>query len=109
MFDLNHPSRTISVDHFDFIHLPDRSGADNRERLEIYRKFLVKAIPICLTRRQREIVVLYYFEGLNQTQIASLLDIHHCSVSRTLKTAKMRLRQFADILEKLGYFSSLER
>ncbi|MDX9973724.1 MAG: sigma-70 family RNA polymerase sigma factor [FCB group bacterium] len=43
-----------------------------------------EVIEDCLTRRQREILALYYFDGMTQQDIAAALDLTQSTVSRHL-------------------------
>lgn len=44
-----------------------------------------------LTRRQRQVVVLYYRENLQQTEIAHLLEISQQAVADSLRRARHRV------------------
>lgn len=44
-----------------------------------------------LTTRQQEMLQMYYYEGLNMTQIAARLGVNKSTVSRTLCRARRRL------------------
>lgn len=67
--------------------------ADNHQQLTIVQKALRRAIEEELTPRQREVLLLYYFEGMLQPEIASHLGINKSSVSRTIKRARERLKK----------------
>ncbi|MFB3894829.1 MAG: sigma-70 family RNA polymerase sigma factor [bacterium] len=75
----------------------DSCNIDVRERLDItgQNKVVQEAI-LKLPAELREIVLLYYSEGLNKEEIARLLGIHHTTVGRQLKKALSILK---DILE----------
>lgn len=51
------------------------------------------AISEELTERQRELVEMYYLEGMSMTEIAHRLGLSPSSVSRTLKRGRERLRK----------------
>lgn len=57
---------------------------------------LKAALPIAmredLTKRQREVVELYYMEGLTIRQVGEILAIDYTTVSRTLDRAERNLR-----------------
>ena len=57
------------------------SAEDARARQHSQVRAIIDAV---LTERQREIVLLYYVEGLNQRQIAERLNIAQQSVSEHL-------------------------
>ena len=46
-----------------------------------------------LTKRQRQIVHLYYYENLTEEQIAALLSVSHQNVSQALLAAKKKIRK----------------
>ena len=66
-------------------------AADNSERLERLRRNLRQARERELTPRQRQLVALYYDQGMNIPQIARELGLNRSTVSRTLRRAKDRL------------------
>jgi RNA polymerase sigma factor (sigma-70 family) len=49
-----------------------------------------------LTEKQRELVIMYYFEDKTERQIASLLGINRSNVNRRLETIKKSLRNFLE-------------
>jgi RNA polymerase sigma factor (sigma-70 family) len=54
-----------------------------------------------LTSRQREVIRLYFFEGLNQREIAQKLGISQQSVSEHLYGKKRKGRALGGALRKL--------
>lgn len=64
---------------------------DNSEQIARLRRNLRKARQQELTPRQREVVRLYYDEGMTMPQIGELLGVNRSTVSRTLRRAKNRL------------------
>lgn len=64
---------------------------DNGEQMARLRRNLRKARQQELTPRQREMVRLYYDEGMTMPQIGELLGVNRSTVSRTLRRAKNRL------------------
>ena len=66
-------------------------AGDNSEQLARLRKNLRTARDRELTPRQRQLVRLYYDEGMNMTQIAQDLNINRSTVSRTIARARARL------------------
>lgn len=52
---------------------------------------LSRAMTEELTTRQQEMLQMYYYEGLNMTQIAVRLGVNKSTVSRTLCRARRRL------------------
>lgn len=55
------------------------------------KKIMLKAIKNELTARQSEIIMLYYFKGMNISEISKKLGITHSAVSITMKRARNRL------------------
>ena len=68
-----------------------QNAADNSERLERLRRNLRQARERELTPRQRQLVDLYFDQGMNIPQIARELGLNRSTVSRTLRRAKARL------------------
>lgn len=65
----------------------------NRTRLRTAQAVMREAIGRELTERQRECVLLYYFQGLTQEEIAGRLGINKSTVCLHLQKARERLRQ----------------
>lgn len=65
----------------------------NDLQMERLRRNLRRARQQELTSRQRQVVELYFDQGLNMTQIGCRLGVHRSTVSRTLQRAKARLRR----------------
>lgn len=90
-------SREIASCHIE--HYPDLmtcfQGQTNRKEREEYRRFLYRAIKTQLTHRQTQVMLLYYFEGKNITEIAQELGLNKSTVSRTLRRSLNRLTDLA--------------
>lgn len=90
-------SREIASCHIE--HYPDLmtcfQGQTNRREREEYRRFLYRAIKTQLTHRQTQVMLLYYFEGKNITEIAQELGLNKSTVSRTLRRSLNRLSDLA--------------
>lgn len=90
-------SREIASCHIE--HYPDLmtcfQGQTNRREREEYRRFLYRAIKTQLTHRQIQVMLLYYFEGKNITEIAQELGLNKSTVSRTLRRSLNRLTDLA--------------
>ena len=67
------------------------SAPDNGEQLERLRRNLRLARQQALTDRQRQMLELYYDQGLTMGQIALKLNLNRSTVSRTLSRAKDKL------------------
>lgn len=68
-----------------------QNAEDNSERLERLRRNLRRAREQELTPRQRQLLELYYDQGLTIPQIAGELGLNRSTVSRTLSRARARL------------------
>lgn len=56
-----------------------------------YKNILVNIIKNELSARQSQIIMLYYFKGMNICEISSALDITPAAVSITMKRARNKL------------------
>lgn len=70
------------------------NAQDNSEQLRRLRQNLRRAREQELTDRQREMVSLYYDQGMTMPQIAERLGVNRSTVSRTLRRARDRLYRF---------------
>ena len=70
------------------------NAQDNSEQLGRLRRNLRRAREQELTDRQREMVSLYYDQGMTMPQIAERLGVNRSTVSRTLRRARDRLHRF---------------
>jgi len=68
-----------------------QNAEDNSERLARLRRSLRQAREQELTPRQRQMLELYYDQGMNIPQIAGELGLNRSTVSRTLRRARERL------------------
>ena len=68
-----------------------QNAGDNSERLERLRRSLRQAREQELTPRQRQMLELYFEQGMTIPQIAAELGVNPSTVSRTLRRAKDRL------------------
>ena len=55
------------------------------------KRTLLNIIKNELTARQSEIIMLYYFKGMDMVQIAKMLGISPQSVSKTMSRAKVKI------------------
>lgn len=75
----------------------EKNSPTNAPRIAIAKKALADVIKNGLTPRQKQMVVLYYYEGMKMKEIAVLLEIDPTTVSRTLTRARR------NIFERLRY------
>lgn len=73
--------RTITIDR-----LPGQSGISDPESSEI------AVIVMNLPRKLREVILLYYYQGIDTCDIADMLSITQPAVTGRLKRARERLR-----------------
>lgn len=57
------------------------------------RQNLVRCIREEITPRQRQVLLMYYAQGLTQKQIAHTLGVDRSTVSRTIKRGEERLKR----------------
>ena len=70
------------------------NAEDNSEQMDRLRRNLRRAREQELTKRQREMVALYYDRGMTMPQIAERLGVSRSTVSHTLRRARDRLYRF---------------
>ena len=68
----------------DFTVWARQNAGDNSERLDRLRRSLRQAREQELTPRQRQMLTLYYDQGMNIPQIAGELGLNRSTVSRTI-------------------------
>lgn len=68
----------------------------------ILKKMLLNIIKNDLTSRQKEIIMLYYFRGLDTSRIAEMCGISHQAVSAVMARARKR------IYKVLQYYYGME-
>ncbi len=96
-------ARRVSLEatEFDreFIALSQITNAEtNSARIQQMKRALSKVIQQDLTARQRQVILLYYYEGLTMSEIARQLGIDPSTVSRTVSRGRR------NILNYLKYF-----
>ena len=70
--------------------------SDNNLQLKKLKKITLQVVHSRLTKRQREILVLYYFEKKNMTEIAEKLKVNKSTVSRTLNRAVANVKRYLE-------------
>ena len=58
------------------------------------KKILCEAINNILTERQRQVIIMYYFEKKVMQEIADELNVNKSTVCRTLHRAENRIKKF---------------
>ncbi len=64
---------------------------DNGEELHTLKRNLLRALREEVTPRQRQVLFLYYDQGLTMKEIGTLLGVDRTTVSRTIKRGETRL------------------
>ena len=88
------------IDHYPDLLSCFRGGSNQRQREE-YRRFLYRAIKTQLTQRQKQVVMMHFFDGLTLTEIAKQMCVNKSTVSRTLSRALDRLTDLARLYFEL--------
>lgn len=68
-------------------------GEDNTAQMQRLQEKLLQAIEEVLTPRQRQILLLCFFENMSVSQIAEHLHIAKSTVSRSLKRSVEKLEK----------------
>ena len=71
-----------------------QNASDNSEQHERLLRNLPKVIKFELTPRQRQVVVMYYFQRKNIPEIAAELGLSRSTISRTLKRGRDRIQKY---------------
>ena len=66
---------------------------DNASQLELLQARLGQALREEVTDRQRQMLFLYYAQGLNMREIGLKLGVDKSTVSRTIKRGERRLQR----------------
>ena len=69
------------------------TAPDNSLQIQRLKRDLVHALWTEVTPRQRQLLLLYYGQGLNMRQIGERLGVDKSTVSRTIKRGENRLRR----------------
>jgi RNA polymerase sigma-70 factor (ECF subfamily) len=72
----------------------DQEAESNAEIRRLAKKAMKKVIEEQLTARQKQVLVLYYFNEIDMPTIAKMLDVNVSTVSRTLKYARNKLLNY---------------
>ena len=74
-------------------HLPIELITDSHSQEQKANQWLEFLIENCLTARQKQILVLYYYEKRSAREIAALWQVNESTVSRTKKRACENVRK----------------
>ncbi|MBB6214975.1 RNA polymerase sigma factor (sigma-70 family) [Anaerosolibacter carboniphilus] len=70
----------------------------NQSQIKKLKKILQKAIEMELTEKQKQILLMYYYENKNQRQIAEELSMNQSNVSRNLRQAERKLKKINEYI-----------
>ena len=70
-----------------------RCGEDNEAQMQRLQEKLLQAIAEVLTARQRQILLLYFFQNMTVSQIAQHLHLAKSTVSRSLSRSIEKLEK----------------
>ena len=91
---LTHNQTSLAERHESLYETSMDTAADTEDFLKniILRETLEAAFSL-MTERQREIVVMYYIDGMGVKEIAAIYGITHQAVSVTLSDVKKKFRK----------------
>lgn len=75
------------------------SEEDNHERVEKAKKLLLFVMKEQLSPRQKQMLILYFFERKNMVEIAAMLNVNKSTVSRTIHRGLEHLKNFLKYYE----------
>lgn len=82
-------------------------GNDNRARLDVLKRAMMTAVQSELTDRQRDCIVMYYFQNMKMKDIAESLCLSKSTVTRHIQSAKRKLKKNVTIADLA--FSEVEK
>ncbi len=77
------------------ISLKERIADEKNEEEELMNKLFLKQLLDSLDKRDKELIMLRYFENQTQTQVANALGISQVQVSRLEKKILRRMKELA--------------
>ena len=84
--------KNIDKVSYDFFQRSSNLGGGNNKKREMLKRILHKAIQSELTERQRECVLMYYFQNMQMKEIAENFGLSPSTVSRHISAAQKKLR-----------------
>lgn len=72
----------------------EEEGEDSSGNKEKMKKIMIKVINNELTPRQKQMIMLYYFKGIDIVKIGKMLDVTPQAVSAVLKRARLRIHRY---------------
>ncbi len=68
-------------------------SSDNSREISRLKRNLLRALREDVTAKQRQVLLMYYGQGLNMREIGERLGVDKSTVSRTIKRGEKRLRR----------------
>ncbi len=68
-------------------------SSDNSQEISRLKRNLIRALREDVTPKQRQMLLLYYGDGLNMREIGEKLGVDKSTVSRTIKRGERRLQR----------------
>lgn len=68
-------------------------AGDNSEEVSRLKRNLIRALREDITPKQRQVLLMYYAQGLNMREIGEQLGVDRSTVSRTIKRGEHRLQR----------------
>lgn len=82
---------SMSAAEFDILVRNCDCGETNEQLRTSLKRALKYVIENEITERQREMILMYYYENLNIPEIARRLEVNKSTVSRTLSRARYNI------------------
>lgn len=67
------------------------NAVSNTEKLKTVKKILYEIIHNDLSKKQRDYLLLYYFDRMKLTEIANTYNVNVSTVSRTIKRGEKKI------------------
>ena len=68
-------------------------ASDNSREVSRLKRNLIRALREDVTPKQRQVLLMYYAQGLNMREIGEQLGVDKSTVSRTIKRGERRLQR----------------
>lgn len=91
-FSLEAMEEEVGFEKADDMPSPEENLLEAEHKSELRSQ--VDLALACLTEKQREVIILYFWEELSLREIARKKGIHHSSVEETFASAMKKLEKF---------------
>ncbi len=68
-------------------------SADNSGEISRLKRNLIRALREDVTEKQRQVLLMYYGQGMNMREIGEKLGVDKSTISRTIKRGEKRLQR----------------